>query len=126
MASFVSGTIFQWLFLVAVCLFISNGQQAPTDSEGGKKEKKELSPSRLRAEGDAAFSNREYDKAIKYFNRLIDIEPTKPNNFHKRALTFLVKNSYWKAIRDWGKAINLDDTFTSVLTLFVISMMCRR
>ena len=50
-----------------------------------------------------------------YITYYIDIEPTKHINFHKRALTYLVKNQYWKAVRDWGKAIKLDDTFKSVL-----------
>lgn len=93
------------LFVIAFSNVISDDAKA--------KEKKELSPARLRAEGDAAFSNREYDKAIKYFTRLIDAEPTKHINFHKRALTYLVKNSYWKAVRDWSKALKLDDSFAT-------------
>ena len=36
-----------------------------------QKEKQQLSPARLRAEGDAAFSNRQYTKALKYFNQLV-------------------------------------------------------
>merc|ERR1719491_393082 len=99
--------LFRWLlFVIALSGVISDDPEPP-------KEKKELSPARLRAEGDAAFSNREYEKAIKYFTRLIDVEPTKHTNFHKRALTYLVKNSYWKAVRDWSKAIKLDDSFAS-------------
>ena len=108
----MSSVVLHWLLLViALCGVVC------ADPEPKHKDKKELSPARLRAEGDAAFSNREYDKAIKYFTRLIDAEPTKHINFHKRALTFLVKNAYWKAVRDWSKAIKLDDSFTSVTYL---------
>ena len=54
-------------------------------------------------------------KKKNYTKNEIDIEPTKHINFHKRALTYLVKNQYWKAVRDWGKAIKIDSTFKSVI-----------
>eukprot|EP01083_Nonionella_stella_P313329 1124326_1 len=98
---------------LVVILLILLGIATAIDEPPAKKAKKQLSPARLRAEGDAAFTNRDYNKALKYFNQLIDIEPTKQINFHKRALTYLVKNSYWKAVRDWGKAIKLDNAFKS-------------
>ena len=103
---------FSWHLLVILLLSLT----ANSAEEEAPKEKKQLSPSRLRAEGDAAFQNRDYNKALKYFNQLIDIEPTVPKNFHKRALTYLFKNKYWKAVKDWGKAIKLDETFKSVIT----------
>lgn len=110
-SSFISNSLFKWILIfISISFMITiNGDEEP------KKEKKQLSAARLRAEGDAAFQNRDYNKAIKWFNQLIDVEPTKHLNFHKRALTYLVKNKYWKAVRDWSKAIKLDDTFKSVL-----------
>lgn len=101
---------FLWQLLIILVISLT----AYCDKDEPPKEKKQLSPSRLRAEGDAAFQNRDYDKALKYFTQLIDIEPTKAKNFHKRALTYLFKSKYWKAVKDWGKAIKLDDTFKSV------------
>eukprot|EP01084_Bolivina_argentea_P009876 18433_1 len=110
MSSSHIGNLFQWSIFIILMLLLatSNG-----DDEKKGKQKKQLSASRLRAEGDAAFANRDYNKAIKYFNQLIDIDPNKHINHHKRALTYLVKNSYWKAVRDWSKAIKIDKTFKS-------------
>eukprot|EP00485_Elphidium_margaritaceum_P010081 CAMPEP_0202691566 /NCGR_PEP_ID=MMETSP1385-20130828/6247_1 /ASSEMBLY_ACC=CAM_ASM_000861 /TAXON_ID=933848 /ORGANISM="Elphidium margaritaceum" /LENGTH=517 /DNA_ID=CAMNT_0049346993 /DNA_START=24 /DNA_END=1574 /DNA_ORIENTATION=- len=105
-------TLFQWILAMVYVMSVVITSSDASASEQ-QSQKKQLSPSRLRAEGDAAFSNREYKKAIKYFNQLIDIQPDKHINFHKRALTYYVSNQYWKAVRDWSKAIELDDTFTS-------------
>ncbi len=52
--------------IIFIILLTTNGQPEPK-----KKAKKQLSAARLRAEGDAAFANRDYNKAIKYFNQLI-------------------------------------------------------
>ena len=55
-----------------ICIsFITSTNCPPEGEKKPKKEKKQLSPARLRAEGDAAFANRDYNKAIKWFNQLI-------------------------------------------------------
>ena len=62
-------SLFHYILLFfCVSLLTANGD------EEAKKEKKQLSPARLRAEGDAAFANRDYNKAIKYFNQLIGMQ----------------------------------------------------
>ena len=70
-----SGCLFmvllKWILVFISISFIASTNCQPDSEKQPKKEKKQLSPARLRAEGDAAFTNRDYNKAIKWFNQLI-------------------------------------------------------
>ncbi|ETO18125.1 hypothetical protein RFI_19163, partial [Reticulomyxa filosa] len=50
-------------------------------------------------------------KKKKKKKKMSDVEPKKHVNWHKRAMAQLAKNNYHKAISDWTKAVELDESF---------------
>jgi len=59
---------------------------------------------RLRVEGQVAFENREYNKAIKFYKKLIKIDKSH-TSYHSRAMVYLAINKFPKAFKDLGRAI---------------------
>jgi len=67
---------------------------------------------RLRVEGQLAFENREYSKAIKFYNKLIKVDKSY-TSYHSRAMVHLAVNNFPKALKDLGRAIDKGPNETS-------------
>lgn len=57
-------------------------------------------------EGDEAFQEKNYQKAIGHYSHAIFLVPTYPEAYEKRAWTYFVLKEYDKAIGDYDKAIS--------------------
>ena len=58
--------------------------------------------------GNKHIENGEFDKAIPYFNKAIELNPRHAEAYRHRAYSFSQKGEYDKAIEDLGKAIELN------------------
>jgi len=67
---------------------------------------------RWREEGKVAFENREYNKAIKFYNKLIKIDKSH-TSYHSRAMVYLAINKFQKAFKDLRRAIEKGPTETN-------------
>jgi len=78
------------------------------NADVGSSEQTEKEPAekaqRLRVEGQVAFENRDYAKAIKFYNKLIKIDKSH-TSYHSRAMVHLAVNNFPKAYKDLAKAI---------------------
>eukprot|EP01083_Nonionella_stella_P112001 328942_1 len=86
-----------------LCSFAAAGPQASTKEN----------PSILRFDGDAAFKNREYPKAIKLYSSLIKIQPDIPLNHYKRAMVYFMLHRYSDAVKDLEDAILIDPKYAT-------------
>lgn len=79
--------------------------QNPEVKSTEKSEKEHADKSqRLRVEGQVAFENRDYAKAIKFYNKLVKIDKSH-TSYHSRAMVHLAVNNFHKAFKDLGRAI---------------------
>jgi tetratricopeptide (TPR) repeat protein len=51
---------------------------------------------------------RDYDKAIEYFTKAINLKPDYASFYYRRGEAYYKKGDYDKAIEDFTKAINLE------------------
>ena len=55
----------------------------------------------------------EYERAIKDYDKAIELNPKKSNYYYNRALAYSKQNDYDKAIRDLNQSIRLDPKFAA-------------
>jgi tetratricopeptide (TPR) repeat protein len=58
--------------------------------------------------GYAHFELGEFDRAIKQYNRAIEINPDYAKAYNNRGLVYFVKGEFERAILDYSKAIKID------------------
>jgi len=61
--------------------------------------------------GDAALDQKNYDKAITEFTKVIKLEPSNSGAYHNRCLAYVNKKQYEKAITDCNQAIRFDPDY---------------
>ena len=62
---------------------------------------------KLKDEGDKLFDNGEYDKAIKFDDALIDLEPNNPHHYRQRSITYRKLGKCQESLQDGNKCIEL-------------------
>ncbi|MCK4796405.1 MAG: tetratricopeptide repeat protein [Spirochaetes bacterium] len=62
--------------------------------------------------GVAWYHKGEYDKAIEYYNKAIELDPNYTYAYYNRGSAWENKGEYDKAIKDYNKAIELDPNYT--------------
>lgn len=60
---------------------------------------------RLKEEGNQAYKNREYQKAINCYTKAIHINPNDANFYSNRALSYFNLGQYQQCIKDCDKAV---------------------
>jgi len=97
-----------FIFLLELLFFCSSFAEDTRESEvcSSKTVEGECvdKAQRLREEGKVAFENREYNKAIKFYNKLIKLDKSH-TSYHSRAMVYLAINKFPKAIKDLSRAI---------------------
>ena len=68
-------------------------------------------PIALKEKGNQAFISRDYPKAIDYFTKAIELDPTNPTLYSNRSAANLELDDYAMAIKDAEKAIQTDPKF---------------
>jgi len=103
-------------FVILLELFLLSGTLADVQDSaaGSTKPKKNVceekecedKAQRFRVEAQVAFENRDYRRAIKFYNKLVKIDKTH-TSYHSRAMVHLAVHNFRKAFKDLGKAIGL-------------------
>jgi tetratricopeptide (TPR) repeat protein len=65
--------------------------------------------------GNQAYKNQDYNRAISYYTKAIEADPSEPNFFSNRSLCFYNLNKYEQCIQDCEKALSLNPNFVKVL-----------
>lgn len=85
-----------------------------------KKQKKKTSenPSsqaeKLKQQGNTAFTNEDFLRAIDLYSQAIELNPTNPIYYSNRAAAFYSLNEFEDSLKDANKAIELDDKYLKV------------
>ena len=66
---------------------------------------------RLKEEGNQAYKNRDYQKAMKLYSQAIKANPNDPNFYSNRALCSFNLENYFDCISDCDYAIQLNPSF---------------
>lgn len=62
--------------------------------------------------GDAAYGNGDYSTAIRHYTSAIDLDPSTPLFYTKRAAAHISLKKYAQALKDLDRAVDVDETFT--------------
>ena len=73
--------------------------------------KAEAEVNKIYTEGVTHFRNKDYDKAIASFTKVIALVPHYPASYYSRANAYLNKGEYDRAIKDYSKVIEIDPNF---------------
>ena len=66
---------------------------------------------RFKEEGNTAYKNKDYSKAIQLYTRAIDLNPNDSNFYSNRALCYFNLENYFECINDCDRAIQLNPNF---------------
>ncbi len=75
---------------------------------GARYEAKELTIDDLFGLGELNYDIEHYDKAIEYYNKVLEIEPEDLDTINNLGLAFVSKTNYKEAISLYQKALNID------------------
>ncbi len=71
----------------------------------------ETDPIALLNQGIAFFKEGQYDRAIAYFNKAIELNPRNAEAYNNRGLAYYEKGQYDKAFSDYTKTIEINPRF---------------
>lgn len=77
-----------------------------------KKPENELTAWDYLSKGNRAYDENEYDKAIEYYNKAIELDPDFADAYNNRGIAYRRKGECAKAIEDYNKAIELDPDYS--------------
>ena len=72
---------------------------------------KETDPAELVAQGNSFLKKGQFDQAIAYFNRAIEINPRYDTAYNNRGFVYYIKGQYDKAIADCTKVIEINPKY---------------
>ena len=72
----------------------------------------ESSAMKLKEEGNQAYKNKDYRRAIQLYSQAINVNPQDPNFYSNRALCYFNLEDYFKCVNDCDHAIQLNASFT--------------
>jgi len=75
---------------------------------GARYEAKELTVNDLYGLGELNYDNENYDKAIQYYTRVLELKPEDSNTMNNLGLALVCKSNYKEAISLYQKAIKID------------------
>ena len=58
--------------------------------------------------GELNYDIENYDKAIEYYNKALEIKPDDPGTIHNLGLAYVCKENYEEAISSYRKSLNID------------------
>jgi tetratricopeptide (TPR) repeat protein len=87
-----------WFSVVAILFYAVVACQADESADIG-------------AQGMLAFKGRDYDHAIMYFSRAIDLNTNYVGAYYYRGLSYMAKNQFDKSIADFGRAVLLNTNY---------------
>ena len=76
-----------------------------------KKSKVSKDPAVLKEKGIQAFQQQNYNKAIEFFTKAIEIDPKNPTLFSNRAASYIELDDFQNAIKDSEMCISVDPNF---------------
>jgi tetratricopeptide (TPR) repeat protein len=71
------------------------------------------------AAGTVSLAGGEFEEAIKFFNRVLEIDPNYSEAYHRRGITYSYMDDYEKAINDYRRALDVDIHFIADTSSFL-------